>query len=299
VNATTVFTELRPLLFGVAYRMLGSVTEAEDAVQDAYLRWSAVDAETIESPKAFLTTVVTRLCLDRLKSARVKREVYVGDWLPEPLVDDGKNRPDAGPQLADSLSMAFLVLLEKLSPPERAAFLLREVFDFEYAEVASALERNEPACRQLVARARMRLRQDGDRFRGSPDKQVELRDRFVAAASGGDLSGLVSLLADDAAVYTDHGGKAAAAKRTIRGADKVARFFIGVTEKFLTHGSVVEPRSVNGRPGVVVFEDGRAVTVTSVEVEDGKVSAVYMVRNPDKLAHIQPLAADLGSTHLN
>jgi RNA polymerase sigma-70 factor, ECF subfamily len=298
VNATDTFTALRPLLFGVAYRMLGSVTEAEDAVQDAYLRWSAVDAETIESPKAFLTTVVTRLCLDRLKSARVQREVYVGEWLPEPLVDDASVRPDAGPQLADSLSMAFLVLLEKLSPPERAAFLLREVFDFDYAEVAAALGRNEPACRQLVTRARMRLRRDEGRFRGSPDQEAALRDRFMAAANGSDLPGLVSLLADDAAVYTDHGGKAAAARRTIRGADKVARFFIGVTDKFLAEGSLVEPRSVNGRPGLVVFESGRAVTALSVEAADGKVSAVYIVRNPEKLAHIRPLAVG-GSANVN
>ncbi len=290
-SATDTFTELRPLLFGVAYRMLGSVTDAEDTVQDAFLRWTGVDSDQVDSPRAYLTTVVTRLCLDRLKSARTKREVYEGPWLPEPLVDEGTAAAGRASELADSLSMAFMVLLEKLSPPERAAFLLREVFDLDYPEVAAALERNEPACRQLVRRARTRLHQPERRFEASEADSERLREQFIAATGAGDLPGLVCLLADDAAVYTDHGGKAAAARRTILGADKVARFFIGVSQKFRQPDSSMEERVVNGHPGFVVFERGHAVTAGSLEMRDGRVSAIYIVRNPEKLRHIHPIQA--------
>ena len=286
--AVEQFTELRPLLFGVAYRMLGSVTDAEDTVQDAYIRWTGSDRSDVHSPRAYLTTIVTRLCLDRLKSARSKREVYVGPWLPEPLVDDRVDSPERATELAETLSMAFLVLLEKLSPPERAAFLLREVFDFDYPDIATALERNEAACRQLVRRARVRLHRPERRFGATPADGDRLREQFLAATGAGDLPGLVGLLASDAAVYTDHGGKAAAARRTLRGADKVARFFVGVTRKFLHASAEIELHNVNGRPGLVIFEDGVAVTTASIEVDNGRITAVYMVRNPEKLRHLRP-----------
>lgn len=287
MNAVEIFNEQRPLLFGIAYRMLGSVMDAEDVVQEAFLRWERTDTSEVQSPRAYLGTVVTRLSIDALRSARKRREVYVGDWLPEPLVTD--DDPRAAADVADSLSTAFLILLESLSPPERAAYLLREVFEYDYAEIAAVVNKTEENCRQLVKRARERVAARRSRFEPSRDEQERLLLRFVQATESGDLDALVATLAEDAAFYTDHGGKAAAARRTIRTADKVARFMLGVTRRFRPRNAAVRIVALNGRPGIVTYADGIPDSVITVEYRDGRIAKLYSVRNPEKLAHLSPL----------
>ena len=226
MDAAAVFAEQRPKLFGVAYRMLGSVADAEDVIQETFLRWQeVVDAGTpIESPSAYLTTMVSRRCLDELRSARRRREQYVGEWLPEPLLEDDRLDPAATTELADSLSTAFLVVLEALSPGERAAFLLHDVFGYEYPELARILERGEPACRQLVARARRRVAERRPRFDVSPEEHARLLTEFMHATTAGDVDGLVSLLAHDAVLQADGGGVVHGGPQPDRGADRVARW---------------------------------------------------------------------------
>jgi RNA polymerase sigma-70 factor (ECF subfamily) len=281
-----VFLGLKPTLFGVAYRMLGSVADAEDVVQEAFLRWQATDRSKVRSPEAFLTTVVVRLSLDELRSARARRETYVGPWLPEPLLVD-ESDPLGAAELADTLSMAFLVLLETLSPPERAAFLLREVFGYDYDEIARMLDKEPPACRQLVARARRhvderRRRYDADRQRGT-----ELARRFVAACATGDLDGVLGMLTDDATLWTDGGGVVKAARRPIVGAVKVGRFLIAVTPT-LPPTADLHDAVVNGQPGLVVT-DGEAPVLTMVfDVLDGRIAGVRVVSNPQKLTALDP-----------
>ncbi len=283
-----VFLRLRPALFGVAYRMLGSATEADDVLQEAFLRWRSQPGNAIESPKAFLTTVVTRLCIDQLRSARARRETYVGQGLPEPVSTDPE--PSGSAELADSLSLAFLVLLEELSPAERAAFILREVFGYSYAETAVVLERSEPACRQLVSRA---LRQIGGRRRRfDSDGRVgeELVVRFLAACAGGDVDGLLSLLAPDVVVWTDGGSKVKSAPRPVVGPGRATRFLINVTKR-LPAGAQVRTASINGQPGVVIEEDGVPITVAALDIVDGVICGVRVISNPDKLSAITGSAA--------
>jgi RNA polymerase sigma-70 factor (ECF subfamily) len=279
------FEEHRGLLFGVAYRMLGSVVEAEDAVQEAYLRFRGSGTEPA-NPRAFLVTIVTRLCLDQLKSARVQRETYIGPWLPEPLV----NRAAAGPTpeeavaAEDTVSFAFLVMLEELGPVERAVFLLREVFDYDYGDIAEVVQKSEAACRQVFHRARERLAQRHHRH--SPDyaHRRDLTARFLAAAHEGNMAGLLEILSADVIAYSDGGGKAAAALNPIFGADRVARFTIGVARK---NPTAVEFVDVNGDPGVMLrTPSGRIDSIFVLEVEDGLATALYVVRNPDKLAAV-------------
>ncbi len=284
-ESTEAFNEHRPLLFGIAYRMLGSVADAEDIVQEAYLRWRRADVATVESPRAYLSSIVTRLSIDYLRSARVKREVYVGQWLPEPLVSP-KAEATRSLELAESLSTAFLVLLESLSPPERAAFLLRDVFDYEYRDIAACLDKSEANCRQMVKRARERVAGGKPRFEAAPEQYERLALRFMRAVNDGDVATLVESLTEDAALYTDHGGKAAAARRTITSADKVARFLVGVTERFSPDDARSVIQTINGRPGVVVYSRGRAVTAISFDVTDGRIANIYVVRNPDKLGRV-------------
>ena len=284
MDAAAVFAAERPKLFGVAYRMLGSVADAEDAIQETFLRWQEVaDAGTaIESPSAYLTTMVSRRCLDELRSARRRREAYVGEWLPEPLLEGHRLDPAATTELVDSLSTAFLVVLEALSPGERAAFLLHDVFGYEYAELARILGRGEPACRQLVARARRRVAERRPRFEVSPEAHARLLNEFLRATTAGDVDGLVSLLAEDAVLRTDGGGVVTAARNPIAGAERIARWSIGVMEKARGDLSFAV-ETVNGLPGAVMRAKGAVYGVMSIEVRDGKIQNVYIQVNPAKL----------------
>lgn len=285
---------LRPLLFSIAYRMVGSVADAEDLVQEALLRYHRAVAEgaSVETPKAYLSAVVTRLAIDQLRSARAQREAYVGEWLPEPLVtDDGDGDPAALAEEADTLSMAFLLVLERLSPLERAVFLLHDVFGFEYREIAEIVGRSEAGCRQIALRARGHVEAERPRFQASRAERDELAARFFAAASEGDLEALVELLAADAVVVGDGGGKAPQWAAPIVGAERVARLFVGIVKQMHAAGVVLEPRRVNGQPGAVTrAPDGGIVNVFVLEIGDGLVQAIRSVINPDKLRHLGPVA---------
>ncbi|MDT4906075.1 MAG: hypothetical protein QOH52_4091 [Pseudonocardiales bacterium] len=290
-----VFTDLRPLLFSIAYRMLGSVSDAEDVVQDAYLRYHrAVAAGTeIESPKAFLSAITTRLAIDLLRSARVRRETYVGQWLPEPLLTDAST-PDPAQQSAesDSLSMAFLLVLERLSPVERAVFLLHDVFGYEFGAVASIVGKTADNCRQVAVRARRHVSEHRPRFEASRTQREELADRFVAALSEGDLGGLVELLAADVVVTGDSGGMSPSWPRPIAGQDKVARLLLGLAEQMRrVIGITISRVEVNGQPGAAIRDaDGQLVNVFSFDIADGVVQAVRSVISREKLRHLGPLA---------
>lgn len=277
---TTEFEPHRSFLVGLAYRMLGSVTDAEDIVQDAFLRWSETDHSTIEHPRAYLARVVSRLCLDRMKSATARREHYVGMWLPEPLVTE----PIA--PLAEDLSVALLLTLERLSPLERAAFLLHDVFDMDYADVAAALERSEAACRQLAARAREHVRDTRPRFAADSDAQTKLADAFHAAMMTGDISKLVQLLADDAVLYSDSGGKRFVAHHPIQGKDKILKIFAGAASKrAMPRPDQIERAQINGMPGFIV-RTAEAIETIALEIEGDRIAALYIVANPDKLKHL-------------
>jgi len=287
----TSHVELRPLLFSIAYRMIGSVGEAEDLVQEAFLRYhrARLEGAEIDAPKAWLSAVTTRLAIDHLRSARVRREAYVGPWLPEPLLTDERAPdPEEAAELSDSLSLAFLVLLERLSPVERAAFLLREVFDYPYDEIAGVIDRSEDNARQLVSRARRHVDDERPRFDVSRAAHEELTDRFVAAAREGDTDALVEILAADVYAYTDGGGKVQAARTPLHGRERVARVLV----RFAAPGGgaadvTLQSVLVNGRPGrVVLGPDGGVLGVLSLDVADGLVQAVRIVVNPDKLGHI-------------
>jgi RNA polymerase sigma-70 factor (ECF subfamily) len=280
------FEAHRRALIGLAYRMLGSRAEAEDVVQDAYLRWHAADRAAIGEARRFLGKVVTRLCLDRMKSARARRELYVGQWLPEPVVDEVFEDEHAG-ELAHDISVALVLLLERLSPLERASFLLHDVFGLDFTEIARALDRNEAACRQLAARARTHIEAGRPRFMPSPEEGRRLATAFQAAAASADIRALIRLLADDAVLYTDGGGKRVAALNPIRGADKIARFFEGVARKNAALATIgARPAIVNGMAGFVLHEDDGSIDTMAFEHRDGRIVAIYVVRNPDKLQHV-------------
>lgn len=277
-TATARFEAQRGLLIAIAYRMLGSVAEAEDIVQEAWLRWQSVDPSEIESDRAWLSRVVTRLCIDQKKSGHKTRETYVGPWLPEPLrTDDGVVEPE-------SISLAFLVLLESLSPLERAVFLLHEVFDYSHAEVAAIVGQSEPACRQTFHRAKEHLRARRPRFAGSRESHQRLLGAFALAAGSGDLGGLQAMLADDVAFYSDGGGKVTCARKVVTGCDRVSRFLIGVTKKAVA-GASHELVDVNGWPAIVTRLCGRPYAILTLECDDERIYAIRMVMNPDKLRH--------------
>jgi RNA polymerase sigma-70 factor (ECF subfamily) len=286
-DAAASFEPLRGHLIGLAYRMLGSRAEAEDIVQDAYLRWHAADRGAVREPRAFLSKAVTRLCLDQLKSARARREEYVGPWLPEPVLDDGALSAAGAGEYANDLSVALLLTLERLSPLERAAFLLHDVFDMSFEQVGDALGREPAACRQLASRARSHVRQDKPRFKPSPEEENRVFSAFVGALAGGDLAGLVRILAGDAEFYADGGGKAAAARQPLFGPERVAKFLHGVVRKFyLPHDAQYRVARINGLPGLVVTIGGEVVQTLAVEVRDGVVAKLYSMRNPDKLRYV-------------
>jgi RNA polymerase sigma-70 factor (ECF subfamily) len=281
------FVELRPVLFGVAYRMLGSAAEAEDVVQEAYLRWAVVEDSKVVSARAYLTTIVTRLSIDHLRSAKARRETYRGPWLPEPVAtDEIETLEPQGAELADSLSMAFLVLLEELAPLERAAFLLREVFGYGYPEIAETLERTEPACRQLVSRARHRIGDRRKRFDADREQSFELTRRFVVACGTGDIEGLMALLTEDVVVWTDGGGQARAAPRPVVGPWRAARFLTHVAKTFPEEYSLREA-VLNGQPGLVFEVAGEVRSAVVVDVLGGRITGVRVVANPEKLAGLQ------------
>jgi RNA polymerase sigma-70 factor, ECF subfamily len=286
-EAAQIFEPLRRRLAGLAYRMLGSLAEAEDIVQEAYLRWHAVDRSTVDDPRAYLSRVVVRLCLDQLKSARVRRETYVGTWLPDPIIDEAALAPDTMSEFADDLSIALLLTLERLSPLERAAFLMHDVFELDFVEVANALDRSEAACRQLAARARAHVRQSRPRFTASSEDVARLTDAFHAAILAGDVPRLTQILAEDAALYTDGGGKRTAALNPIRGRDKIIRFLIGLARKrALPVPKSVRRTRINRMPGFIILDSDGEVETLALDIRDGGIIAIYGVRNPDKLAHI-------------
>ncbi|MFG3140386.1 RNA polymerase sigma factor SigJ [Streptomyces sp. NPDC048211] len=284
-TVTDVFEEHRPVLVGVAYRMLARIADAEDVVQEAWLRWSAASREDVREPRAFLVAIVTRLAIDRLRQLGTRREAYVGPWLPEPLVTDfGPTVPDTAERavLADSVSVAVLVVLESLSPLERAVFVLREAFGFPYAEIAATLDRTEAAVRQLAGRARRHVEERKPRYDVDPAQRRDLTERFLAAAAGGDIAALLALLAPDVRLVGDSGGKSKGPLRILRSADKVGRFLFAVagqipdlTTRFL---------ELNGGPGVLVLSGGRPDSTVQVDIRGGVIQCVYIVRNPDKLA---------------
>jgi len=280
------FLGLRASLLGVAYRMLGSATEAEDVVQEAYLRWCRRGAGDVAAPSAYLTTIVTRLCIDQLRSARARRETYKGPWLPEP-VETRSPEPGPSAELADSLSLAFLVLLEELQPVERAAFLLHDVFDYPYDEIAGIVDRTEAACRQLVSRARRRVDAPRRRFDADRAHGRELTRRFLVACGTGDLDGLLSLLSDDVIVWTDGGGKVRAALRPVTGPHRAARFLLSVARR-LPAGVSSREVDLNGQAGLVFEEAGRVTVALTLDTVGDRVVAVRVVTNPDKLVALQP-----------
>lgn len=284
------FEQLRPLLFSIAYRILGSVSEAEDAVQETWLRYESSPTQPT-SAKAFLSAAVTRLSIDILRSARVRREEYVGQWFPEPLLTDPYQDPERSAQLADSVSMAALLLLERLSPLERAVFVLREVFGFGFPEIASAVGRSEAACRQLAVRARRHMDSGRPRFEADRREREKLAARFFDALREGDVDGLRELLAADAQLVGDGGGKAPALAKSIIGAEKVARVLASIFPWLIQIEVTLEPREVNGQPGAIFRDrDGKILTAVALDLLDGQIQMIRSVQNPDKLGHVGPVA---------
>jgi RNA polymerase sigma-70 factor (ECF subfamily) len=263
--------------------MTGSLADAEDVVQDAYLRFQSVDVTEVNTPRAYLARLVTRLCLDQMKSARARREKYVGPWLPEPVLDGAQITTPEMTELAHDVSVALLLALERLSPLERAAFLLHDVFELDYAEVALALQREPAACRKLSQRARQHVQAERPRYRPSPAESERLVTAFLSAANSGHPTALRRMLAEDAVLYSDGGGRVAAATKPIVGAEAITRFLLGLMKKFAPDPKSVRTAEINGDLGVVVYEGSTLVQTTTFEIESGKIKAIYSVRNPDKL----------------
>jgi len=278
VSDAAAFDALRPTLLRVAYRMLGSIADAEDVVQEAWLRWTAADRAAVRVPEAFLRRVVTRLCLDQLKSARARRETYVGPWLPDPVVE---------PEPAEDVTLPLLLALERLSPLERAAFLLHDVFDESFETIAESLGRDPAACRQLAARARDHVRAERPRFPVERGHGMAIAEAFFAASRGGDIAALGAMLADDVTLHSDGGGKRPAAGRVMRGLSEVTRSFAAIARLLRgRQGSLLRMAYVNGLPGFVTREADGLLQTTALLIDDGKIRAVYVMRNPDKLGHL-------------
>ena len=279
------FNHHRPLLFSIAYRMLGTTTDAEDMVQETFLRWQPTARETVRSAKTYLATIITRLCIDHLRSARVRREQYVGTWLPEPIITQQSDNSTDLMELADSLSTAFLVVLERLSPIERAVFLLRDVFDYDYDEIGSMVGKSSTNCRQILRRAKQHLAAERPRFPVSKSQQEQITAQFLDASSKGDLQNLLLLLAKDVTFCSDGGGVVVAAIKPLHGAMKVAKFLLAVRRKWLAH-SVSRLVEINGLPGIIQYLDGNIHSVTTFEIVDDCIQCIYSVRNPEKLERI-------------
>jgi RNA polymerase sigma-70 factor (ECF subfamily) len=281
------FSQYRGLLFSIAYRMVGSVADAEDLLQETFIRWQQASDTDIRSPKAFLITIVSRLCINHLQSARVQREEYVGEWLPEPLATDPASDPSGVLRADESLSMAFLVMLERLTPVERAVFLLREIFDYKYAEIAATLGLSEPNCRQILGRARQHVRAVRPRFRASAQEHDDLLERFRQATGTGDLERLLALFSGDVVLHSDGGGKATAVPNVIYGPERVARAIVRGLRKLVPATLVQRIVQINGASGVVnYFPNGRPHSVLTLDATAGRIRAIYIVTNPEKLAHL-------------
>jgi RNA polymerase sigma-70 factor (ECF subfamily) len=284
-----VFEEQRPLLFSIAYRMMGTVMEAEDIVQDAYLRWQRVAADKVDSPKAYLSAVVTRLSIDALRSAQAQREQYIGPWLPAPLLTDAANNPAGKQALSESLATAFLIILETLKPVERAVFLLREVFDYDYGEIAQIVGKSEANCRQIVSRARRHIAKRRPRFEVSQTQQTRAVEQFIHSLDTGDPQGLLAVMGPEVTWWSDGGGLPGIARKPIHGAENVTRFVLNITRRAPDNviNRLVE---INGAPGVIIVVDGRPFTTLSFDVTGGQITAVYAVVNPEKLRGIPALS---------
>jgi RNA polymerase sigma-70 factor (ECF subfamily) len=289
-NRLMAFDQYRDLLFSIGYRMLGSVADAEDMLQETFVKWQQTPTgEDIRSPRAYLVTIISRLCINHLQSARVQREEYVGQWLPEPLVTGPENLPLDILRADESLSVAFLLLLERLTPVERAVFLLREIFDYEYSEIAAALGQTEVNCRQILRRARQHIAEERPRFRASALERNALLERFLQATRSGDLEGLVALLSTDVVLHSDGGGKGPAAPNLIHGADRVARAILGGLKKQLPQNLVRRMAQINGAPGVVSYFNGQPFSVLTFDDSEGRIQALYIMTNPEKLSHLPEL----------
>ena len=284
LDAVRVYEHHRPRLWGIAYRMLGSVHDAEDVLQESYLRWHQADTAAVHTPEAWLVRVTTRLAIDRLRRSTAEREHYVGDWLPEPVATDTHSVTERRAEQASDLSMAFLVILERLAPEERAAMLLRDVFDTDYTEIARVLEKSEAACRQLVHRARVRVRRDRARFLVPPEVKERLVERFLAALAADDKDALLAIVAEDATWVSDSGGNVRAARNVVHGAERIVRFALGLEHKW---GSSMRHRVawINAEPAIATYVDGALVYTTSLDTDGERILALYRVLNPEKLRH--------------
>jgi RNA polymerase sigma-70 factor (ECF subfamily) len=280
------FNNFRSLLFSIAYRMLGSAMDAEDMVQEAFLRWQQTPIAEIQSTKAYLTTIITRLCIDHLERAYVQRESYVGTWLPEPIPTSAESNESI--ILRESLSIAFLTLLETLTPPERACFLLREVFDYDYAEISAIIGKSELNCRQMVSRAKAHLAERRPRYDVTPDQQTLLLGQFLQSCLDGDLDGLLTILEADIISWSDGGGKRSAALNPVYGADNVARLSLGVARR-VPPAADLRILDLNGQPALVVYSNGQPYNALLLDIANGRVRGLYNILNPDKLGHIPPL----------
>jgi RNA polymerase sigma-70 factor (ECF subfamily) len=282
----TAFNQYRGLLFSIAYRMVGSVADAEDILQEAFIRWQQASDNDIRSPKSFLITIVSRLCINHLQSARVQREEYVGQWLPEPLATDSGSDPSGILRADESLSMAFLVMLERLTPIERAVFLLREIFDHKYSEIAPPLGLSEANCRQILLRARRHVRAVRPRFRASAREHDDLLDRFRQATGSGDMDALLALLSSDAVLHSDGGGKAPALPNLILGSDRIARALLGGLARRVQKNLVQRIVQINGASGVISYLDGQPQSVLTLDTAEGRIRGIYVVTNPEKLVRL-------------
>ncbi len=287
-DSLEAFSRYRALLFSIAYRMLGSAADAEDMLQETFLRWQQTSYDEIRSPRAFLVTVISRLCIQHLESARVRREEYVGPWLPEPVfTSDVDQDPSSSARMHQSLSIAFLLLLEKLTPTERAVFLLREVFDYEYSEIAGILEKTEATCRQHLRRARERITRGRPRFDASPEQHRKLLQRFLAATSTGNLDELVAMLSQEIVLYSDGGGNAKAALHPVHGSDRVARFILAAVRKTVPGGTLSRIEEVNGQPSVIYSPPkGGAGCMITLDIAGSLIRNIYVVTNPEKLRRL-------------